>query len=248
MARRATFVRNNKADSVATVTVEAGNFATLVNDAEYNQRSNLLMQFYRDEHYDAVAIGQQELNSPLSVWQAAAEGGLPIVCANLFAGQREKTPVFEPYRWYERAGLRMAVVGLVMPRSLQASPDSASLRVDSPYEMKKFFKKLMKRTDHLTLIGDFNAEEADSLAHTYPFVNVIVSSNGAITATRTTGSTVISSCGAKGYYGEYVQMQLPDSKADSVDYRSVRETLDVKIPADTFYEKRVKDSGIKPRK
>jgi len=230
------------------VTVEAGNFATLANDAEYNQRSNLLTQFYRDEHYDAIALGQQELNSPLMVWQGAVEKGLPVVCANLYAGSRAKTPIFEPYRWYERAGLRMAVVGLVMPRSLKDSPDSLSVRLDSPYEMQKFFKKLMKRTDHLTLIGDFNNEEADSLVHTYPFVNLIISSNGAVSTTRTKGNTVISACGAKGYFGDYVQMQLPESKSDSVKYSSVRETLDVKIPADTFYENRVKDSGIKPRK
>ncbi|MBK6764896.1 MAG: hypothetical protein IPG71_00935 [bacterium] len=248
MARRATFVRNSKADSVATVTVEAGNFATLATDAEYNQRSNILLSFYRDEHYDAVALGQQELNSPLAYWQGNADKGLPIVCANLFLGERSKTPVFEPYRWYERAGLRMAVVGLVMPRSLQGCPDSASVRVDSPFKMQKFFKKLMKRTDHLTLIGDFNAAEADSLVQLYPFVNLIVTSNGAVTATRTLGNTVISSCGAKGYFGDYVQMELPESKSDSVKFNSVRATLDVKIPADTFYENRVKDSGIKPRK
>ncbi len=248
MARRATFVRNNRVDSVATVTVESGNFAPLANDTEFEKRRDLVVSFYEQEHYDAVTLGAMELNSPLTVWQEARDSGLPIVAANLYAGERSKKPIFEPYRWFERAGVRMTVVGLVMERALKDSPDSASVRVDSPFEMQKFMKKVMKRTDHLTLIGDFTVAEADSLAKTYPFTDIIISSNSTVAVTRVTGKTVVSSCGSKGYYGEYVQMDLHESKDDSTKFNTVRETLDTKIPADTVYENRVKDSGIRPRK
>lgn len=233
---------------MATVTVEAGNFATLANDEEYSKRNDLLFGFYKEQSYDAITLGTQELNSPLSVWKQASEAGLPIVCANLFEGKRSKKPIFEPYKWYERDGVRIAVIGLLTERAYLkgACPDSANLRLKSPYEMKKLMRTVMKRSDYIAIIGDFMLQEAESLAAAYPETNLIVSSCAGVATFSKVGSTVIAPCGAKGYFGEYVETAVAPS--DSVGYDKVRETLDTKIPADTLYERRVAESGIRPRK
>ncbi len=226
--------------------MDAGNFATLAIDKEFEPRRDLLFSFYKEQNYDAITLGPQEMNSSLSVWKQASQDGLPIVCANLFEGKRSKKPVFDAYRWTERAGVRMAVVGLIMERSVANSPDSAEVRVESPYKIQKLMRKVLKRSDYVTLIGDFTVKEADSLAQTYPEVNLIVSSNPALSNYFTVGTTVVAPCGAKGYYGEYIETSV--ARSDSAKYEKVRETLDTKIPADTLYEKRVSQSGILPRK
>lgn len=226
--------------------VEAGNFATLANDAEAVPRRDLMLDFYRDEHYDAVTLGEQELNNPISTWIAARDNGLPIIAANLFMGERAKKPLFEPYKLYERGGVRMAVVGLVPERAIEKSPDSTEVKVVSPYEQQKLMRKLNKRSDHMTIIGDFTIKEAESLAMAYPFVDLIVTSNPLVFKTMYFGKTALAACGGKGYYGDYLQM--PVERSDSTDVRTIRETLDVKVPADTLYEGKVARAGIKARK
>lgn len=218
---------------------------TLANDNEAAPRRDLLLNFYQQEHYDAVTLGEQELNTPISTWIAARDNGLPIIAANLFYGERAKKPVFEPYKWFERAGVRMAVVGLIPERAMKLAADS-TLKVQSPYEQQKLMRKLNKRTDHLTIIGDFTKEEAESLAMAYPFVDLIVSSNPLVFKQENFGTTVLAACGGKGYYGDY--MQMPVERADSTSVRAVRETLDVKIAADSTYEQKIASAGIKPRK
>ena len=107
-------------------------------------------------------------------------------------------------------------------------------------------RKLNKRTDHMTVIGDFTAEEAESLVMAYPFIDLIITSNEKVFRQSNIGTTVLAACGGKGYYGDYLQM--PVERQDSNGVSSLRETLDVKVPADTMYEAKIARSGIKARK
>jgi len=226
--------------------VDAGNFATIANDAEATQRRDILFTFYERERYDAITLGEVELGNPIETWITARDNGMPIIAANLFMGRRSKKPLFEPYHWYERAGVRMAVVGLISERALLGSPDSLALRVKSPFEMQKLMRKLNKRSDHITVIGDFTPEEAESLSMAYPYIDLIVTSSQKVFRMATYGQTVLAPCGAKGYYGDYLQMKVERDDSAGVDV--VRETLDVKIPADSTYEQQIARSGIKARK
>lgn len=235
-----------RTDSVPTILVDAGNFATADNDAEALPRRELLTNFFKDQHYDAVTLGEQELTSPLTTWIEAGEHGLPVVAANLYKGARSKKPVFEPYCWVERNGVCMAVVGLVPERVVAKSPDSLELRVTSPYEQQKLMRKLEKRSDYLAIIGDFLPAEGEALAAAYPYADIIVSSNPAAFKTMHFGMVTMAACGGKGYYGDY--MQMPVVRSDTTAVSSVRETLDSKVPVDTTYEAQIARANIKPRK
>ncbi len=226
--------------------VEAGNFATPANDAEAVPRRDIMLEFYHNEQYDAVTLGEQELLNPITTWIAARDNGLPVVAANLYYGERAKKPLFEPYKWYERGGVRMAVVGLIPQRAAANLPDSLGIKITSPFEQQKMMRKLNKRTDHMTVIGDFTPEEAESLVMAYPFIDLIITSNEKVFRQSNIGTTVLAACGGKGYYGDYLQM--PVERQDSTGVNSFRETLDVKVPADTMYEAKIARSGIKARK
>lgn len=226
--------------------MEAGNFATTANDAEATPRREILMSFYETESYDAITLGESELSNPINTWITARDNGVPIVAANLFKGKRSKKPLFEPYRWFERGGVRMAVVGLIPERAAMKMADSLDYHVKSPFEMQKLMRKLNKRSDQLTVIGDITSEEAKSLVMAYPFIDAIISSNPTVFRTEKIGTTVLAACGGKGYYGDYLDLTVDDS--DSTNIEMVRETLDIKIPADSTYEQEIARSGIKPRK
>ena len=226
--------------------MDAGNFATIANDAEATQRRDILFSFFERERYDAITLGEVELGNPIETWITARDNGMPIIAANLFKGHRSRKPLFEPYHWYEREGVRMAVVGLIPERALMGSPDSLELRLKSPFEMQKLMRKLNKRSDHITVIGDFTPEEAESLSMAYPYVDLVITSSPRVFRMATYGHTVLAPCGAKGYYGDYLQMKVERDDSAGVDV--MRETLDVKIPADTTYEQQIARSGIKARK
>lgn len=246
MARRATFIKRSRVDSLATLVVEAGNFAAKKGDSEFSPRKKLVVDFFQEQAYDAVALGQDELTSPLSEWISAADSGLPIVAANLYGSKKSNKPLFEPYRMVERNDLTMAVVGLVPERAAVKSPDSASVRIRSPYQMKKLFKKLEKKSDVISIIGDFTPQEAESLAKCYPNIDLILSPNAQAAKALQFGNVTVMGCGSKGYFGDYVDLNL--AVHDSATAKTVRETLDQAIPADTVYEKRVSSAQIKPRK
>ena len=233
-------------DTIPTLTVDAGNFATTAIDAEATPRREILMSFYERENYDAITLGEMELNNPIDTWIAARDNGMPIIAANLFKGKRSKKPLFEPYRWYERGGVRMSVVGLIPERAAMKSPDSLDINVKSPFEMQKLMRKLHKRSDQMTVIGDFTPDEAKSLVMAYPFIDVIISSSQTVFRTEKIGRTILAACGSKGYYGDYVQLAV--ERDDSSNVETVRETLDIKIPADSTYEKEIARTGIKARK
>jgi 2',3'-cyclic-nucleotide 2'-phosphodiesterase (5'-nucleotidase family) len=226
--------------------VEAGNFAAKKGDAEFSPRKKLVVDFFQEQGYDAVALGQDELTSPLSEWIAAADSGLPLVAANLYQSRKSSKPLFEPYRIVERNGLTMAVVGLVPERAVTTSPDSSTVRVGSPYQMKKLFKKLAKKADMISIIGDFTPQEAESLAKCYPGIDLILSPNAQAAKPVHHGNVTVMGCGSKGYFGDYVDLDF--AAHDSTSARTVRETLDQAIPADTVYEHRVAAAQIKPRK
>ena len=245
MARRATFIHNSRADTIPSITVEAGNFATPLNDSEEAKRHEIMFSFYKNESYDAITLGEAELKRPVEDWITKRDIGFPIVAANLYQGKRSKKPVFEPFRTFERGGVNMAVVGLVTERVAATIKDS-TIRVESPFEQQKLMRKLHKRADHITVMGDFTAAEAESLAMAYPFVDLIITSNPLVFRKQTFGKTILAYCGSKGYFGDYLQMKL--DRQDSTGVELVRETLDVKIPADTTYESQIARSGIHARK
>lgn len=231
---------------MATLTVEAGNFAPKAGDAEFTKRTGLLSNFFAEKKYDAIALGQDELTTHVSEWIAAADSGLPIVAANLYQNKKSNKPIFEPYKLVERGGVTMGVVGLVSERAARTCPDTSEIGFGSPYKLKKLIKKLDKKTDLISIIGDFTPQEAESLAKAYPNIDLILSPNAQAAKPMRFGNVTVMGCGSKGYFGDYVDLDF--ATHDEAATKAVRETLDAAIPADTVYEQRVGASGIRPRK
>jgi 2',3'-cyclic-nucleotide 2'-phosphodiesterase (5'-nucleotidase family) len=174
----------------------------------------------------------------LAEWKIARENGLPVVAANVFADKALKKSLFAPYVIKEDHGAKLACVGLVSATAWKARQDTATAAwFKSPYDMQKLMTKAAKKSDHLTVIGEFTPHECDSLAGRYPDVDLIVSSGiKSGDRPREVGTTIIVGSQSRGYYGNYVEyVDLHNRREDSTAarYRASTTTLDPNLPEDS---------------
>lgn len=107
-------------------TFPAGYFNYIQQDAEH-----LAFRTERMIGYDAVGIGDKDLDVPILLhpeqWNPSIQP--PVICANL-VNKSTGTPIFEPYRIFERNGIRIAVMGLVSPTLMSWLPQEEWPDVD----------------------------------------------------------------------------------------------------------------------
>jgi 2',3'-cyclic-nucleotide 2'-phosphodiesterase (5'-nucleotidase family) len=160
---------------------------------------------------------------------------LSVVCANL-CDRKTGKPVFSPYLLKKDHGVTFGVVGLL---SANAAPslgqDSLRYEIRSPYDYaKKWIKKAARKSDHLTVIGDFAKDEIDSLLNTYPQIDVLLTS-ATSQGDRPVehGKALVIGAQQKGYSGNYIDWTLaaPDTIATFVAHN---EALDGRFPDDSL--------------
>jgi len=198
---------------VANLTVEAGNFAPATHTRADSLKTRALLEFYRMEGYDAVTLSGREVQTGLAVWEQAAKEGAPIVVANLFRDKHSKKTVFKPYVIKKDHGEKLGVMGLLSESAWKTRRDTATTRgFKSPLDMGKLIKKLAKKTDHLTVAGDFTPAETDTFAAHFPEVDLVISSGiKSGERARTLGRTVIIGSASRGNFGNYLEFSFNSS-------------------------------------
>jgi hypothetical protein len=242
-------------DTAANLTVDAGRFcgvATLpygalgVNDTV---KARAFIEFFKQLHYDAVALGSSEMAYGLDFWKAEARGGLPVLAANLlYKGNvltypKPDRPVFQTaqpqhrsdngqYVIREQNGVRLGVIGFLSQSAWKAAKDSTSpVSFHSPFEMHSLVRDVAGQCDHLTVVGDFTLQEADSLTRVMPEINLVVASNIRIDQSQRRSHAVIVGLPPRGNTGNYVEWNL--AMRDSADATSRTVSLETGAPEDT---------------
>ncbi len=224
-------------DTVANLTVEAGNFAPATRSRTDSLKTRALVNFYRMERYDAVTLSSREVQQGFGMWEQAAQEGAPIVVANLFADSRRKKTVFTPYVLKKDQGDKLAVIGFLTRSAWNSRLDtSAKYSFQDPLTMGKLIKKVAKKADHLTVIGEFSSAEADTLVAHFPEIDLIVTSGiKSAERARAVGQSVIIGSNNRGYFGNYVDFAF--QAADSTSFAPSTQTLDESIPIDSTVQK-----------
>ena len=226
MARRAAFLRQARADTLANLTVEAGNFTPLTKTRADSMKAVAMLGFFQMEKYDAVTLSSRETQRGLTMWEQAAQNGAPIVVANVFKDRRAKTPVFEPYVIKEDGGRKLAVIGFMAESAWKSFLDTTESYIyKSPLLMGKVIKKVAKKSDHLTVIGEFTTAEAETLVSHFPEIDLVVTSGiKSAERARQVGNAVIIGSANRGYYGNFIDFTLDSS--DSTGFGPETKTLD----------------------
>lgn len=202
-------------------------------------KAKTFLDFYRMDKYDAVALSSREISLGMKLWLEAKEQGYPLVIGNLFKDKKGKKPAFEQFLVKKDHDYRLGVVGFISPSAWKALPkdSTADLTYVSPYECKKLMKLAAHRSDHLTVIGEFTQAEAESLIHTFPEINMVVtSSNDNNGRSIPVGKSVIVGSQSRGYFGNYVDWHL--AKTDTINpFILTTATLDGTNGEDTLMTK-----------
>jgi hypothetical protein len=245
-------------DSTANLTVEAGNFCPPTQAWADSLKAQTFIAFFKRLNYDAVALGGKELGFSFDLWKDATRNGLPVLAANLFYKGNVLTypnpdkAVFDMPQVNHRAdngqyfiredhGCRLGVIGFVSPSAWKARKDTLARGVafKSPFDMHSLVRDVAHNCDHLTIIGDFTMQEAESLYKTMPEINLIVGSNIRIDQSVRHGRTVIVGLPPRGNSGNYVEWNL--ATHDSADATTRTVSLDTGAPEDSSVAKLLSD-------
>ncbi|MDD4833119.1 MAG: 5'-nucleotidase C-terminal domain-containing protein [Lutispora sp.] len=159
LAKIQTLVKQEKAANPNTLLIDCGdavqgNLADLFND----QPVHPMVEAFNYMGYDAWTIGNHEFNFNLEFLNrnvAAFKGS--VLVANIY--KEDGTRVFEPYKVFEKDGIRVAVVGITAPHVPiweSSNPDrfKGMTFTDPVEEAKKAVKELEGKYD--VLIGTFH--------------------------------------------------------------------------------------------
>ena len=110
--RRATFIRQFRAEHPATVVLDCGDYSQ--GTPYYNfYRGELEAKMMNLMGYDAIAIGNHEFDFGLeNLARLMQLAGCPTVCANYDVSGTPLEGQVKPYTVVERAGLRIGIFGL----------------------------------------------------------------------------------------------------------------------------------------
>jgi 2',3'-cyclic-nucleotide 2'-phosphodiesterase/3'-nucleotidase len=122
-ARIASVADSSRAKYGDVLLVEAGDFAPEA--ANPIEEARIDFQFRIMEHigYDAIGVGERELNFGYGKLKAlAAASKVPVVSANL-VDKKTGQPAFKPYAIVQKGGLKVGVFSVIAPKlELPAGP------------------------------------------------------------------------------------------------------------------------------
>jgi len=246
---------------VANLTVEAGDFCPATQTYSDTLRVQTFIEFYRLLGYDAVALGAKEIAFGFGTWKDAVKHGVPVLAANVFKRGNVLTypqpdealldasrtsPRGFNGQYYVRNdhGYRLGVIGFVSRSAWKARKDTlAALTFKSPFEMQDLVEEVAGNCDHLTVLGEFTLQEAESLARVMPEINLIVASNIKIDQQQKQGRTVIIGLPPRGNNGNYLEWNL--ANRDSVEVLSKTVSLDTGAKEDSTIAGMLKVVAVK---
>ena len=145
-------------------------------------RSRFLSQTMIEMKYDAVAVGERELGFGLSTLKADAEAGLPLICANLYEGNKRLLP---PFVTKKIRGAKVGIFALLgeKPREL------AELELRDPAgEGRAVLDELRKECDFVILLAHMERGKLLDLLPALTGVDLVIRGHMAV------GDTVRENC------------------------------------------------------
>jgi 2',3'-cyclic-nucleotide 2'-phosphodiesterase (5'-nucleotidase family) len=204
VARRATVIREQRAQGGNVLVLDAGN--SLVGDADpakktQGQTSIAVMNLMG---YDAMALGPQDLAlGVLVLRQRIAEAQFAVLSANAVT-TADKKPIASPYVVLSLEGHRVALVGLT------GAADTAELTVLDPLDTTRtVVAELATQADIIILLSQAGQAIDQKIAEGVPGVDLIIGGGKSQFAppwqSATTGTLILHADQASpGHAGRYV--------------------------------------------
>jgi len=187
--------------------------------------------------YDALCIGNHEFDRGVAtLTQHLTAARLPAVLANARGDLGEPVPGCSPYKLVERAGLRIAIVGLVAVETPEITDASARAFVfEFPGRTLARLKRewAAKEVDWILPITHLGLEADRELARAHPDLDLIVGghSHTSLSEGETVGNTLITQAGSRGRFVGRVDLWFDRTTKRVVSKQARLVRLDA-LPAD----------------
>ena len=171
MARRATAIKEQRAIDPQLLLLSAGDFSGEQGIIEM-YRSRFLVRTMIEAGFDAVAVGERELNYGIRTLRSHADAGLPLICANLY---QDGTRMFPPFVIKRIRGAKVGVFALLdeKPREL----DGVEVR-DPVLEGREALEKMRRECDCVILLAHMGRERLIEILPSLEGIDCIIRGHG----------------------------------------------------------------------
>jgi len=171
VARRATVIKEQRAIDPQLLLLSAGDFTGAQGIIEM-YRSRFLVRTMIEAGFDAVAVGERELNYGIRTLRSHADAGLPLICANLY---QDGTRMFPPFVIKRIRGAKVGVLALLdeKPREL----DGVEVR-DPVLEGREALERMRRECDCVILLAHMGRERLLEILPSLEGIDCIIRGHG----------------------------------------------------------------------
>jgi 2',3'-cyclic-nucleotide 2'-phosphodiesterase (5'-nucleotidase family) len=180
LARIASVIDSTKIKYGDALVVEAGDFAPESSNPIEEARIDFQFKTLELIGYDAIGIGERELNFGYGKLQSlAAASKVPLLSANLIDKKTGKA-AFKPYAIVKKGNLKVGVFSLLGPKIALPGATGEELTVEDPLAAaQKTVSELRKQCDVVVALAHLGRIEGEDLAAQVPGIDVVILSHHA---------------------------------------------------------------------
>ena len=251
MARRATFIEDNRKADAAVLIADAGNF-TSYNRREGADFANCMLKGMGRIGYDVVSISNKDLNNGIELLKnAEVNYGLTFVNANIYSTQSGR-PVFSPYIIKKDHGLKVGIFGLTEELYWRDKPLLDTLQIEvRPYReiAPEIVNRLRGKVDYLVLLTDLRLNSLDSLLTKNPGIDLVVTTGSYQPGVRKNYDSPALEVGTghRGYTGNLLEIPFDPQHPDTVMYAEIETQLTQDVASDSALLSLITDCKPQPQ-
>jgi 2',3'-cyclic-nucleotide 2'-phosphodiesterase (5'-nucleotidase family) len=249
VARRATFMKQQRIDGASELRLDVGNFTDLKQNTG-DISTECIAKFFQMLNYQAINVSRRELSFDISLLdRLVSTYNLPMISANVLHPVTNE-PRYQPYRIVQFPGYKVGCIGFtdqIFYKFLEHA-EEAPFHIQPVMEAaKKWIPRMAKESDIVVVLTDMDYIAIDSLVTRYPQIDVVITSGVnpfPIEKNRYHNSLVFRTY-TSGYRGTLINIDFDKSTSDSLDYRFINPTLTSDFANDSTMMDLVKDCTAK---
>ena len=247
LARRASYIESVRAEAENVLVVDAGDSLLTLQRVGDREQGRLLAEAFNQLGYDAVALGGMDFRMGLDVLREQIQtADYAVLSANTLDPQT-KEPFAEAYTIVERAGQRIALIGLTDAQTV-AEVTGGEVPVMEPVEtLIDTVDEIHDQVDlvvvlsHLGFVFDINLQKVA------PEIDVIVSGRDqeVYDPPLTAAGPIIVSAGSRGEFVGRLDLHL-DETGELQSFDGQMQLLTDEVPDDPEMRQWMAQSGLVP--
>lgn len=174
-ARIASVADSSRAKYGDVLLVEAGDFAPEAANPIEEARIDFQFHIMAQLGYDAIGVGERELNFGYGKLKAlAASSKVPVVSANL-VDRKTGQLAFKPYAIVRKGGVKVGVFSVIAPKLELPARAGAELTIEDPLAAaQRTVAELRKQCDVVVGLVHLGRVEGEDLAAQVPGMDVVI--------------------------------------------------------------------------